>query len=171
MKKIFIPLCLLLIAVRAEANFFVADKCGSASTRCQTPLSSAEWKTPTIKKQPCSNPPPTFAPAPALPPVTTTGNCAIPKRPTCLPPMRKDKVVIVVYEGSLKNNVERILRENGWSNVVWKLPVDYRWVGTARITGPTLMSVMDTLLSSFPLEITFYYANHVVTITQRKYHE
>lgn len=81
------------------------------------------------------------------------------------------KVVAIVYEGSFKNNLERILRENGWNKIIWKLPNDYRWVGTSRICGPNLLSVVNTITESFPLEVTFYHANHVVTITPRTLHE
>lgn len=76
-----------------------------------------------------------------------------------------------MYEGSLKNNLERILRENGWEKVIWKAQYDYRWVGTARIAGPSLLSVVSTITDPFPLEVTFYEANHVVAISNRTFHE
>ncbi len=189
MKKIMVAasglLILLGVTLRAEANFFVSPQGGAANCpkKCM-PNDATAWQTPIVKKTPCSTPPKTplqNTPCPIKPPTLTTPPCstfhAISTLPcqtppsVCARPVKKAGICVVVYEGSLKSNVTRILRENGWQRVIWKLPVDFRWVGTARVTGPTLMTVMDTILGSFPVEITFYHANHVVTVTQRKYHE
>lgn len=200
MKKILVTtsgICLLLgVTLRAEANFYVPN---DGAQRCNLPHTSLNnnqsWQTPNIKEDPskkCVVPiskPSNICPTkPICPtPVCPTPLCPTPvpkcdinsataspvryKNPTYRSPARKDQVVVIVYEGSLKNNVERILRENCWDRVIWKLPVDYRWIGTARIAGPDLATVMDTLLAPFPVEITFYHANHVAAINQRKYHE
>lgn len=122
-------------------------------------------KVRSTKPCPSSYCPVPVATTPVSRPVAVTGF----KVPTYCPPVRAHKVIAIVYEGSLKNNVERIAREHGWCKVVWNVPVDYRWVGTAKVTGTCLNQVMDVILQQFPLEITFYQANHVVAVTPRKF--
>ncbi|MBI5447477.1 MAG: hypothetical protein HY939_01955 [Gammaproteobacteria bacterium] len=180
--------CLLLLAVtfRAEANFYVpSHQAQSCQRKPASPPAEAGWQTPNIKEEttPCATSPKSssagkqccpFTPVPVSQNVAGTPSVPPPTRfnsPRYQAPLHKDEVVVIVYEGSLKTNVERILRENCWDRVIWKPNVDYRWVGTAKIAGPDLATVMSTLLSPFPLEVTFYHANHVAAINVRKYHE
>lgn len=174
--------CILFgTAAPAQANFFVSDKTANC-TPCKTKPASSNtpeaWKTPTLTKTQCDSTngqcgktqpcPASFEPAcKPEPHACITTAC---KTPTFCPPREARKVVAIVYEGSLKNNIDRIAREHGWCHVVWDVPVDYRWIGTAKVTGTCLNDVMDVILQQFPLEITFYEANHVVAITPRKYH-
>lgn len=75
--------------------------------------------------------------------------------------------IAVVYTGSLRNNIERIAREHGWSRVIWSLPEDYRWVGNTRISGHGIVGIFEKLLKSYPLQADFYTGNHVLVIVPR----
>lgn len=66
--------------------------------------------------------------------------------------------------GSLKANVIRILRSAGWTTIIWDLPYDYNWVGSARIVRPSVQAVLQTVLADYPLQAAFYEMNHVVVI-------
>lgn len=104
----------------------------------------------------------------------TAADIPVPVCPLTPPPCPKrccPCIVAYLSEGSLKANVERIARDNGWSQVVWKLPNDYHWIGRARITGTTLQAVLNVLFQSYPLEATFYEGNHVLAVTSRKFYE
>lgn len=159
------------------------------AARCNTPCQTA-WESPSLTKIKCDTVKNTknlsssaFVPVPPAsntcttpppPPASTCLNKSMACQtnlPPCAATQKPRAVSAIVYEGSLKSNIERILNENGWEKIIWKIPYDYRWVGTARICGPSLISVMNTMTESFPIEVTFYEANHVVTITNRTFHE
>lgn len=72
-----------------------------------------------------------------------------------------------IYNGSLKRNVERIVRVSRWGKVEWALPYDYRWVGTSKITGDSVQDVLQKLLAGYPLQAVFYEQNHVIHIQPR----
>mgnify|MGYP007059540172 CR=1 FL=1 len=74
---------------------------------------------------------------------------------------------VTVYEGSLKANVERIVRAGRWKKLVWKLPYDYQWVGKTEFTGDSVEGVIGQLLKHYPLQAVFYKANQVVEIVPR----
>ncbi len=70
----------------------------------------------------------------------------------------------ISVSGSLKHNVERIMRRYGWK-VIWKVPVDYNFDG--RITGATLPEVMTKLFKPFPLQAQMFMANQRMIVVQR----
>src|SRR3990167_11374597 len=59
----------------------------------------------------------------------------------------------VSISGSLKDNLERILKRYHW-RVVWKAPFDYNFDG--KVTGSTLPNVVQKLLQPFPLQAVMY---------------
>lgn len=72
-----------------------------------------------------------------------------------------------IHDGSLKRNIERIVRLAKWGKVVWALPYDYRWVGKSEITGDSTQDVLQKLLAGYPLQAVFYEQNHIVQIKPR----
>ncbi len=82
----------------------------------------------------------------------------------------KPEFSVVVHKGSLEKNVERIVRlsHDGWRQVIWKLPYDYNWVGTARFRGKDLQEVLSKLLAPYPVQAVFYEKNHIVAIVRRR---
>jgi len=73
----------------------------------------------------------------------------------------------MVYPGSLKSNVVRIARQNGWGNVVWKPDEDFKWTGKTTIVANGLPGIYEKLLSGFPVRAVFYKGNHVLVILPR----
>ena len=76
-------------------------------------------------------------------------------------------ITVTLYEGSLKGNIERIIKAEHWKKLVWKLPYDYQWVGKTDFTGETVEGVIAQLLKHYPLQAVFYKANQVVEIVPR----
>ncbi len=111
-----------------------------------------------------------------LPKPTITATCG---KGDCTPPLPKAPVRVVhapvhhdlrvnLYTGSLKNNVESIVRRSHWGRVIWTLPYDFKWVGNINMTGPDAMSILAQLLKPYPVQAVFYDKNHVVAIVARR---
>jgi hypothetical protein len=76
-------------------------------------------------------------------------------------------VTVTLIPGSLKANIERIARENGWSKVVWNPDEDYTWVTYTKISKPSFAAIMQTILANYPLQAVFYQGNKVLLIQPR----
>lgn len=77
-------------------------------------------------------------------------------------------VKVEIYEGSLKDNVERIVKLDGWKKVIWSLPYDYKWIGNTEITADSIEGVITQLLEPYPIQAVFYRTNQVVSILPRE---
>ena len=75
--------------------------------------------------------------------------------------------VLMLYQGSLKNNITRLSHIYGWNNVVWDLSDDYRWVGTTGIVADSLQDALRKVLRDYPLQAVFYLGNRVLLIRPR----
>ncbi len=69
--------------------------------------------------------------------------------------------------GSLRSNLQRILQKAHWGTLVWTLPYDYKWTGTARVSSNTLQGVFEKVLHGYPVQAVFYEQNRIVAITPR----
>jgi len=78
---------------------------------------------------------------------------------------RTAPVYAVSISGSLKDNIERIMRRYHW-RVVWKAPYDYNFDG--RVTGSSLPNVLQKLLQPFPLQAVMYMSNRTVAVVPRQ---
>ncbi len=78
---------------------------------------------------------------------------------------RAAPVYAVSISGSLKDNIERIMRRYHW-RVVWKAPFDYNFDG--RVTGSSLPNVIQKLLQPFPLQAVMYMSNRTVAVVPRQ---
>lgn len=76
-------------------------------------------------------------------------------------------VTVNLVPGSLKANIERIAKDNGWSRVVWDAPNDYNWAAETKIKDQSLAAVMRTILANYPLQAVFYQGNRVLVIQTR----
>lgn len=76
----------------------------------------------------------------------------------------KSSFYAVSISGSVKENVERIMRRYHWK-VVWKAPYDYNYDG--RITGTSLPNVIEKLFQPFPLQAVMYVSNRTLTVVSR----
>lgn len=74
-------------------------------------------------------------------------------------------VYAVSISGSLKENIERIMRRYNWK-VVWKAPFDYNFDG--KVTGSSLPNVIQKLLQPFPLQAVMYMSNRTVAVVPRQ---
>lgn len=79
-----------------------------------------------------------------------------------------EPIMVEVHTGSLKANVERIVRECGWETTIWKMPYDYNWIGDVTITANDVQGALTKLLEGYPVQAVFYNANHVVAIVPRR---
>ena len=79
-----------------------------------------------------------------------------------------EPIFVEIRTGSLKNNVERIVRECGWDTTVWKLPYDFNWIGDVTITANDIQGALTKLLEGYPVQAIFYNANHVVAVVPRR---
>lgn len=93
---------------------------------------------------------------------------AIPCPVVPVAPVISDVFIAEVHTGSLKRNIERIVRDAGWGTPVWKMNYDYNWRGDVTITGNDVQSVLSKLLEPYPLQAVFYNANHVVAVMPRR---
>lgn len=82
--------------------------------------------------------------------------------------MPQKPLVVRVTEGSLKQNIERIVDNAGWGKPVWKMDYDFKWTGNVTITGRDIQSVLSKLLDPYPLQAKFYESNHIVAIYPRR---
>lgn len=73
-----------------------------------------------------------------------------------------------VYPGSLQKNVRRIAAQFGWYRVIWNLPTDYHWVGTATISGNDFKGIFEKFLQGYPVQAQFYKGNHVLIVIPRQ---
>lgn len=73
-------------------------------------------------------------------------------------------IYAVSISGSLKDNIEHIMRRYHW-RVVWKAPYDYNFDG--KVTGSSLPNVIQKLLQPFPLQAVMYMSNRTVAIVPR----
>jgi len=74
-------------------------------------------------------------------------------------------VYAVSISGSLKDNLERIMKRYHWK-VVWKAPYDYKFDG--KVTGSSLPNVVQKLLKPFPLQAVMYMSNRTVAVLPRE---
>ena len=72
-----------------------------------------------------------------------------------------------IHSGSLKANILRIAKENGWEQVLWHVPSDYQWVGETKISAPTIEKIFKKLLADYPVQAIFYKGNHILLIQPR----
>lgn len=79
-----------------------------------------------------------------------------------------EPLVVEVHQGSLKNNIERIVREGGWETTIWKMPYDFNWIGNVTITANDIQAALTKLLEGYPVQAVFYNANRVVAILPRR---
>ena|SRR3990167_6844697 len=71
----------------------------------------------------------------------------------------------VSISGSLKVNLERIMKRYNWK-VVWKAPYDYNFDG--KVTGSSLPNVIQKVLQPFPLQAVMYMSNRTVAVVPRQ---
>lgn len=77
------------------------------------------------------------------------------------------QVVGILHTGSLKENLTRVAKQYGWSQVVWDLPHDYHWVGDTQVRTKSLQKLFEHILSRYPVQAAFYQANHVLVFHSR----
>ena len=75
-----------------------------------------------------------------------------------------DPFQVMLFPGSLKTNLERIMRTQPWT-LLWNVPYDYEVVGRASVRGKDLYDALNQILKDYPVRATFYQGNHIVTIT------
>jgi hypothetical protein len=73
---------------------------------------------------------------------------------------------VMLYPGSLKNNIQRIAGHCGWE-MVWNPPCDYRWFGVTQISGMDLRDVFRKMLKNYPVQAVFYQGNRILAIGPR----
>ncbi|NNM60520.1 MAG: hypothetical protein HKM04_12010 [Legionellales bacterium] len=73
-----------------------------------------------------------------------------------------------VTTGSLKDNVQRMVKESHWGEVVWNVPNDYRWMGNVTITATSIQGALGQLLAPYPVQAVFYDTNRIVDIEPRR---
>lgn len=67
-------------------------------------------------------------------------------------------------KGLLKDNIERTAHEYHWS-VRWNAREDYSLLLETKLTGPSFPSVMDRLLSHYPLKAKYNRYSKVMTVS------
>jgi hypothetical protein len=78
---------------------------------------------------------------------------------------RSAPVYAVSISGSIKDNIERIMKRYHW-RVVWKAPFDYNFDG--KVTGSSLPNVIQKLLQPFPLQAVMYMSNRTIAVVPRQ---
>jgi hypothetical protein len=73
-----------------------------------------------------------------------------------------------VQPGSLKANVQSMVEQSRWGELVWNVPNDYRWVGDITITATSIQDALAQLLGPYPVQAVFYSTNRVVDIEPRR---
>lgn len=80
---------------------------------------------------------------------------------------QKNSITVNLVPGSLKANIERIAKDNGWEKVVWSAPNDYNWTTNTKIKDQNLVAIMKAILAYYPLQAVFYQGNRVLVIQTR----
>lgn len=104
-----------------------------------------------------------------LPPACSPPPLPLPVNPSIHPIIYHHHEILTatLLSGSLKANVERIANEQGWPQVVWNVPYDYRWVGKTQIHANSLTGLLSQLLRNYPLQAVLYHGNHILAIYPR----
>ena len=136
------------------------NKTTTTSSKTTKSSKSTSKETTTAKPQSKSKSTQTTKSKPKSKPTSKKKHHAKPKH-------KKPKYSYVAYTGSLRHNVERMVRQSHWGQVVWNLHYDYRWVGRARLQGNSLQAILQQLLAGYPVQAVFYKRNHVVAIHPR----
>lgn len=76
------------------------------------------------------------------------------------------QVWATVLPGSLKANIQRIVRPYGWT-VAWDVHYDFNFVGKVQIRSSSIEGILQALLANYPLQAVFFQGNHVVEIRSR----
>ena len=79
------------------------------------------------------------------------------------PPVR----FYVMHTGSLKSNITALAAHYGWHRVIWRVPFDYTWQGTARVSSRHISFALKRIIQAYPLQAQLYLGNHVLVIVPR----
>lgn len=82
-------------------------------------------------------------------------------------PLHQHLIRVTLYPGSLKSNIERIAKLNGWTQTEWLIPTDYEWIGKTEVQGAGFQAVLSQILKDYPLQAVFYMGNHVLVVRPR----
>jgi len=77
------------------------------------------------------------------------------------------EVSVFIKKGSLRNNLERILKEEGWNSVAWKPSVDFYVPQPFAIVGPDLQTVIVETLNDYPVFVNFDVTDKTIVVEQR----
>jgi len=72
-----------------------------------------------------------------------------------------------IVPGSLKGNLERIMRNKSW-DLRWLVPYDYHVDGHANFIGKDLNEALEKLIQYYPVRIVFYEGNKIMTVQMKR---
>ncbi len=155
MNKLALLLCVFLISTVSFAS------------------SQTQWQMLTTSEKNAAKPAPKAKPAPtakkpaprmqARPVYKLSKLAPLPRAYT----PRTRPVTVTMLPGSIRANIIRIAKQNGWRTVVWNAANDYSWVGKTTVTAPHLEGIFSKILADYPLQANFYDGNHVLAIDSR----
>jgi hypothetical protein len=77
------------------------------------------------------------------------------------------KQTVILYSGSLRDNLSRIAKLYSWKKLVWLPESDYQWVGQVTMREQSIESLFQKILYEYPVQAVFYRGNHVLVIRPR----
>ncbi len=77
------------------------------------------------------------------------------------------EVSVLIKKGSLRKNLERIIKEEGWEGVAWNSSVDYYVPKPFAIVGPDVQTVVIEALNGYPVYVNFDVTGKSIEVAQK----
>lgn len=78
------------------------------------------------------------------------------------------EVSSLVKKGSLRKNLERIAKEEGWSAVEWNPAIDFYVNKPFAVVGPDLQSVVIEAVVGYPVYVAFDEASKAIKVLEKQ---
>jgi hypothetical protein len=78
------------------------------------------------------------------------------------------EVAVLIKKGALRKNLERIMKEEGWTSVAWNLSVDYYVPKPFAVAGPNVQTVVVEILNGYPIHVNFDVKEKSIVVAQKK---
>lgn len=78
------------------------------------------------------------------------------------------EVSSLVKKGSLRKNLERIAKEEGWSTVEWSPAIDFYVNKPFAVVGPDLQSVVIEAVVGYPVYVAFDEASKAIKVLDKQ---
>ena len=73
------------------------------------------------------------------------------------------EVSVLIKKGSLRENMERIIKKERWDGVVWNLTIDFYVSKPFAVVGPDVQAVIMEVINGYPIYVNFNEDNLIIS--------